>query len=50
MSEVRTALLVLIGGRQTPNVLSAQYLRPDVIAPIASREAMQSGVARYSEG
>lgn len=45
MSEVRTALLVLIGGRQTPNVLSAQYLRPDVIAPIASHEAMRSGEA-----
>lgn len=43
--QPRTALLVLIGGRQTPNVLSAQYLRPDVIAPIASREAMRPGEA-----
>jgi len=39
------ALLVLIGGRQTPNVLSAQFLRPDIIAPIASREAMRPGEA-----
>lgn len=44
-SQPRTALLVLIGGRQTPNVLSAQYLRPDVIAPIASHEAMRPGEA-----
>jgi hypothetical protein len=39
------ALLVLIGGRQTPNVLSAQFLRPDIIAPIASHEAMRPGEA-----
>ncbi len=44
-SQRPTALLILIGGRQTPNVLSAQYLRPDVIAPIASREAMRPGEA-----
>ncbi|MGQ9549306.1 MAG: Card1-like endonuclease domain-containing protein [Roseiflexus sp.] len=40
MMHTTVALLVLIGGRQTPNVLSAQFLRPDIIAPIASREAM----------
>ncbi len=43
--KIPVALLILIGGRQTPNVLSAQFLRPDVIAPIASREAMRPGEA-----
>ncbi len=37
------ALLILIGGRQVPNVLTAQYLTPDLIVPIASREAMMPG-------
>ncbi len=36
----RRALLLLIGGRQTPNLLSAQHLRPDAIFPIASKEAV----------
>lgn len=39
----KRALLLLIGGRQVPNVLTAQYLRPDIIVPIASREAMHQG-------
>jgi hypothetical protein len=43
--KIPVALLILIGGRQTPNVLSAQFLRPDIIAPIASREAMRPGEA-----
>lgn len=37
------ALLILIGGRQTPNVLTAQFLKPDLIVPIASHEAMRPG-------
>ena len=37
------ALLVLIGGRQVPNLLSAQYLRPDRIVPVASHEALRPG-------
>lgn len=36
----RTALLILVGGRPVPNILTAQYLRPDLIVPIASHEAM----------
>ncbi len=43
--NIPVALLVLIGCRQTPNVLSAQFLRPDIIAPIASHEAMRPGEA-----
>lgn len=39
----KRALLILIGGRQVPNVLTAQYLRPEIIVPIASHEAMQPG-------
>lgn len=39
----KTALLVLIGGRQVPNRLVAQYLKPDLIVPIASPEAMKDG-------
>lgn len=35
------ALLILIGGRQTPNILSAQFLRPQLVAPVASYEALQ---------
>ncbi|MBI3650826.1 MAG: DUF1887 family protein [Acidobacteria bacterium] len=34
-------LLLLIGGRQMPNFLTAQYLLPNVIVPIASHEAMK---------
>ncbi len=45
INNMPVALLVLIGGRQTPNVLSAQFLRPDIIAPIASHEAMRPGEA-----
>lgn len=40
---MKRALLILIGGRQTPNILTALYLRPDIIAPVASREAMAAG-------
>lgn len=39
----KRALLILIGGRQVPNVLAAQALRPDIILPIASHEAMRRG-------
>jgi len=39
----KRALLILIGGRQVPNVLAAQALRPDIIFPIASHEAMRKG-------
>lgn len=39
------ALLVLIGGRQVPNVLTAQFLRPEIIVPIASTEALQKDEA-----
>jgi hypothetical protein len=35
------ALLVLIGGRQIPNLLTAQALKPDFIVPIASHEALR---------
>lgn len=45
MTNPPIALLILIGGRQTPNILSAQYLRPHIIAPVASREALQPGQA-----
>ncbi|GEM_PF-3937723 len=38
MSEL--ALLILVGGRQTPNFYTAQFLQPDVIVPIASHEAI----------
>lgn len=37
------ALLLLIGGRQTPNILTALFLRPEIIVPIASYEAMSEG-------
>ncbi|WP_298820639.1 Card1-like endonuclease domain-containing protein [Chloroflexus sp.] len=43
VSNAPTALLLLIGGRQTPNILSAQFLRPQIIAPIASQQALQPG-------
>ena len=36
-----TALLILIGGRQVPNVLTARFLRPTHIVPIASADAMR---------
>jgi hypothetical protein len=39
----KKALLILVGGRQVPNVLTAQYLKPEIIVPIASHEAMQPG-------
>ncbi|MCG8350235.1 MAG: DUF1887 family protein [Chloroflexales bacterium] len=39
------ALLILIGGRQIPNLLTAQYLKPDIIVPIASHEALRPGDA-----
>ncbi|GIV92682.1 MAG: hypothetical protein KatS3mg056_1391 [Chloroflexus sp.] len=45
MTQQPTALLILIGGRQTPNILSAQHLRPQIIAPIASHEALRPGQA-----
>ncbi|MBA3944418.1 MAG: DUF1887 family protein [Herpetosiphonaceae bacterium] len=38
----KCGLLVLIGGRQIPNILTAQYLQPDVILPVASHEAMRA--------
>ncbi|RMD78940.1 MAG: DUF1887 family protein [Chloroflexi bacterium] len=41
MTQHPTALLILIGGRQTPNILSARHLRPQIIAPIASHEALR---------
>lgn len=37
----KKALLILIGGRQIPNVLTAQSLQPDVIFPVATQESMQ---------
>jgi hypothetical protein len=43
MSEL--ALLILVGGRQMPNFLTAQFLKPNVIVPIASHEAMKEGQA-----
>ncbi|WP_322495582.1 Card1-like endonuclease domain-containing protein [Chloroflexus sp.] len=45
MTQQPTALLILIGGRQIPNILSAQHLRPQIIAPIASHEALKPGQA-----
>ncbi len=39
----KKALLIMIGGRQVPNVLTALSLRPDIIVPIASHEAMEPG-------
>lgn len=40
-----TALLILIGGRQVPNVLSAQFLQPAIIVPVASQDALAPGEA-----
>lgn len=37
------ALLILIGGRPMPNFLTAQYLKPDLIVPIASKEEIVEG-------
>lgn len=37
----KKALLLLIGGRQIPNVLSAQGFQPDNIFPVATHESMQ---------
>ncbi|KAF0250375.1 MAG: hypothetical protein FD167_219 [bacterium] len=37
---IKKALLILIGGRQTPNLLTVQHLKPDIIVPIASHEAL----------
>ncbi len=34
----KKALLILVGGRQMPNLLMAQALQPEVIVPIASPE------------
>lgn len=45
MVETKNALLILVGGRQTTNVLTAVHLRPDVIVPLASQEALQEGDA-----
>jgi hypothetical protein len=39
------ALLMLVGGRQTPNLLAAQFLRPDLIVPVASHEALRPNEA-----
>lgn len=39
------ALLILVGGRQTPNLLTAQFLRPDLIVPVASHEALRPNEA-----
>ncbi len=36
----KQALLILIGGRQIPNLLTAQYLKPDIIVPITSKDAL----------
>jgi hypothetical protein len=41
----RHALLLLVGGRQVPNLLTAQYLQPDSIVPIASHESLKPGDA-----
>jgi len=38
-------LLLLIGGRQVPNLLTVQYLIPDFVVPIASHAALQPGDA-----
>lgn len=38
----KQALLILIGGRQIPNLLTAQHLRPDIIVPVASYEAQET--------
>jgi hypothetical protein len=40
---MKKALLILIGGRQTANILTALYLQPDVIVPVASHEALRDG-------
>ena len=46
MSEQqKQALLLLVGGRQMPNFLTAQYLRPNIVIPIASPEAMRDNEA-----
>lgn len=45
MDDTKVALLILVGGRQTANVLTALHLQPDVIVPIASQEALQEGDA-----
>lgn len=35
----RKALLILIGGRQIPNLLTVQSLKPDIIVPITSKDS-----------
>jgi hypothetical protein len=35
----KKALLILIGGRQIPNLLTVQALQPDIIVPVASQDA-----------
>ena len=42
MEKEKKALLILIGGRQTPNILTALFLRPEIIIPIASHEALSN--------
>jgi hypothetical protein len=42
---MKRAMLILVGGRQTANVLTSMYLRPSVIVPIASQEALREGDA-----
>lgn len=39
----KKGLLILIGGRQMPNFLTAQYLKPDLIVPIASKDEIAQG-------
>jgi hypothetical protein len=41
----KRALLILVGGRQIPNLLVAQHLRPEIIVPVASHEALGEGDA-----
>lgn len=39
-TSTKRALLILVGGRQIPNLLTAQHLKPDFTVPIASYEAL----------
>lgn len=38
---MKTGLLILVGGRQIPNILTAQHLNADIILPIVSFEALE---------
>lgn len=41
MAGRKFALLILVGGWQVPNLLTGEYLRPNIIVPIASYEALK---------